>query len=206
MTSLAQSERAALSDLFDEMGPDAPTLCGGWLTRDLAAHLVLRERRPDAVAGIVSRRFEAHTEAVQQRLASGPWPQLVDKVRHRSPLLVGPLDKTFNTTEFFAHHEDVRRAAPAWEPRPYDEHLERAMWRVLRSRGRAFFRRSPVGVLLVLPDGTSHVASDGQPSVTLTGPASELMLYAFGRKDHARIEISGDPGATGDFSATPLAV
>jgi len=42
-------ERAQLSDLFDELGPEAPTLLAPWTTRDLAAHLVLRER--DYLAG-----------------------------------------------------------------------------------------------------------------------------------------------------------
>src|SRR5258707_15403207 len=37
-------ERARLSDLFDELGPQAPTLLAPCTTRDLAAHLVLRER------------------------------------------------------------------------------------------------------------------------------------------------------------------
>lgn len=206
MPSVAASERAALADLFLEVGPDAPTLCGDWLTRDLAAHLVLRERRIDAIPGIVASRFAAHTEAVQQRLAARPWAELVDKVRNRSPFLVGPLDDTFNTTEFFVHHEDVRRAVPDWSPRPTDERLERTMWRVLRSRGRAFFRQSPVGVLLSLPDGTTHVASGGQPSVTLVGPASELLLYAFGRKDHALVKITGGAEDIEGFSSTPLAV
>ena len=206
MPSVAASERAALADLFLEIGPDAPTLCGDWLTRDLAAHLVLRERRIDAIPGIVASRFAAHTEAVQQRLAARPWAELVDKVRNRSPFLVGPLDDTFNTTEFFVHHEDVRRAVPDWSPRPTDERLERTMWRVLRSRGRAFFRQSPVGVLLSLPDGTTHVASGGQPSVTLVGPASELLLYAFGRKDHALVKITGGAEDIEGFSSTPLAV
>lgn len=34
-------------------GPDAPTLGAGWKTRDLAAHLVVRESRPDAAAGVI---------------------------------------------------------------------------------------------------------------------------------------------------------
>jgi uncharacterized protein (TIGR03085 family) len=206
VTSIAQTERATLADLFVEVGPDAPTLCGDWLTHDLAAHLVLRERRPDAVLGIVVRPFAAHTESVQKRLADKPWPDLVAKVRHRSPLLVGPMDDAVNTTEFFVHHEDVRRAVPGWEPRPYDEHLERVMWRVLRSRGRAFFRRSAVGVVLELPDGTSHVAANGTPSVTLRGRASELVLYAYGRAAHARVDVVGDPDTVTEFSSTPLEV
>jgi uncharacterized protein (TIGR03085 family) len=206
MPSVAASERAALADLFLEVGPDAPTLCGHWLTRDLAAHLVLRERRIDAMPGIAVPRLAGHTEAVQQRLAARPWPELVDKVRHRSPFLVGPLDDTFNTTEFYVHHEDVRRAVSGWSPRPSDERTERTMWRVLRTRGRAFFRHSPVGVLLSLPDGTTHVVVGGQPSITLTGPATELLLYAHGRKDHALVKITGDEEDVERFSSTPLAV
>jgi uncharacterized protein (TIGR03083 family) len=42
MATLAQEERNELCDLMLETGPDAPTLCEGWTTRDLAAHLVIR--------------------------------------------------------------------------------------------------------------------------------------------------------------------
>jgi len=49
----AQRERQALCDRFDEVGPDEPTLSGEWTTRDLAAHLIVRERRPDAAGGIL---------------------------------------------------------------------------------------------------------------------------------------------------------
>src|SRR5882724_9174982 len=104
MPSIAQTERAELADLFDQVGPDVPTLCGDWRSRDLAAHLVLRERRLDAMPGIAAPLFAGHTQSVQADLAAGPWPELVDKVRHRSPLLLGRLDDIFNTTEFFVHH------------------------------------------------------------------------------------------------------
>jgi hypothetical protein len=46
-------ERAQLSDLFDELGPQAPTILEPWTTRDLAAHLVLRERDYLASPGLV---------------------------------------------------------------------------------------------------------------------------------------------------------
>ena len=49
----AQRERSALVDTLRAVGPDAPTLCDGWKTRDLAAHLVVRERRLDATPGIM---------------------------------------------------------------------------------------------------------------------------------------------------------
>lgn len=46
--NLAQTERAALQASLLEKGPDAPTLCGEWTTKDLAAHLYVREQKPGA--------------------------------------------------------------------------------------------------------------------------------------------------------------
>ena len=58
-----QRERAELSDLLDELGPDQPTLCEGWTTSAMAAHFVVRERQPLAMPGIlVGGPFEATTE------------------------------------------------------------------------------------------------------------------------------------------------
>ena len=37
--SHARDERSALVASLRDAGPDAPTLCAGWTTRDLAAHL-----------------------------------------------------------------------------------------------------------------------------------------------------------------------
>jgi uncharacterized protein (TIGR03085 family) len=204
VTTLAQAERARFADVLESAGPDAPTLCTGWLTRDLAAHVILRERRPDAAPGIAFGPLAGYTRHVQHDLAASPWPQLLQTVRTRSPLLIGPLDDLINTTEFFVHTEDVRRAKPGWEPLPEDARREGVLWRVLRSRGRAFFRRASVGVELELPDGRRHTASNGDPMVTLTGPASELLLYAYGRKEHAQVRVGGDPGAVRAFQGTPL--
>src|ERR1700712_1405701 len=49
--TLAEDERTALADLFTAVGPEAPTCCEGWTTAHLASHLVVRERRPDALPG-----------------------------------------------------------------------------------------------------------------------------------------------------------
>jgi hypothetical protein len=46
-------ERKQLADLFDELGPNAPTLLDPWTTRDLASHLVLREHDYLAAPGLV---------------------------------------------------------------------------------------------------------------------------------------------------------
>src|SRR5690348_13155465 len=80
--SYSREERLALCDLLDATGPEAPTLCAGWQTRDLAAHLVLRERRPDAAAGVLGGPVARHTARVQRRLGQRKsYSQLVAAVR-----------------------------------------------------------------------------------------------------------------------------
>src|SRR5271165_5327974 len=119
--SLAQQERATLCDIFVELGPDAPTLCEGWTTADLAAHLVVRERRPDSGPGLVWPRLADYTDKV--RIAARDrmsWEELVETVRRGPPLLLRPFDGAMNTVEYFIHVEDVRRAQSGWEPRPLD--------------------------------------------------------------------------------------
>ncbi len=66
--SYSREERLALCGLLEKTGPDAPTLCEGWNTGDLAAHLVLRERRPDAAAGILGGPLAGYTTRVQNRI------------------------------------------------------------------------------------------------------------------------------------------
>ncbi|MFL6141935.1 MAG: TIGR03085 family metal-binding protein [Labedaea sp.] len=196
---LAKDERAALCDLFTEVGPDAPTLCAGWRTRDLAAHLVLRERRPDAAAGILLSPIAGHTKRVQDGYAARPWSELVGQVRSGPPpfwpTAIGAVDELINATEFFVHHEDVRRASPDWQPRPADERRDRALWTAVARSGRLALRRSPVG--LVLRSGEREVTAKRGPStVIISGEPGELLLFAFGR-DEASVEFEGEQPAIG---------
>ena len=62
--SVAQDERARLVETMRAVGPDHPTLCGDWTTRDLAAHLVVRERRLDAAQHLECRHHDFVTDAV----------------------------------------------------------------------------------------------------------------------------------------------
>ncbi|PPK67476.1 TIGR03085 family metal-binding protein [Actinokineospora auranticolor] len=186
-------ERARLSELFLEVGPDAPTLCDGWTARDLAAHLVVRERRLDAAAGIVIKPLAGHTERVQRSYAAKPWPELVDLVR-TGPPVYSPLrlvDDLVNTAEFFIHHEDVRRAAPEWEPRPADAQRDSSLWTNLTRVAKLHYRKSPVGVVLRSGDRVL-TARPGPSPVTITGEPGELLLDAFGRAQ-ARVALDGPP-------------
>jgi len=197
MTNHARRERSALADLLEQVGPDAPTRCDGWATRDLAAHLVLRDRRLDAAPGILGGPLAAHAERVRRSLAAGDYRELVAQVRGGpppwNPLSLPALDRAVNTLEYFVHHEDVRRARPAWQPRVLDPGLESALWGALRSGSRFLMRRSPVGVVLQDLGGRRVTARAGSPAVTLRGAPGELVLVAYGRGRVARFAADGDP-------------
>src|SRR5262245_55007067 len=117
VSTVARLEREALCDLFLEVGPDAPTLCGDWTTRDLAAHLVVRDRNLLGGAGIVLSTFAGFTEKGMEREETRPWSELVERVRSGPMWFAGPVDSLINTVEYFVHHEDVRRGDGTGEPR-----------------------------------------------------------------------------------------
>jgi uncharacterized protein (TIGR03085 family) len=190
----ASRERAELVKTMRDVGPDAPTLCGDWTVRDLAAHLVLRERRPDAAAGIMVSALAGYTARKQQHLTdTTQWPELLDKVA-AGPPLYSPfklLDPLVNTTEMFIHHEDVRRAAPGWQPRSLDGDLEGALRRQVRLATRLSLGRARAAVTLREPNGTTLASVGKGPQCTITGAAPELLLFLSGR-DAVEIEFSGD--------------
>ena len=193
----ARRERAELCELFLERGPDQPTLCGDWTTRDLAAHLVVRERRPDAAIGIVVSKAAGYTDKVQAGVADTEWTDLVETVRSGppfwSPTRFAKVDELANTVEFFVHLEDVRRAQPTWEPRTLDADLVEALHGVLAKMAKRLVRNSPVGIVLEPDDAHGPiVAKQAEPSVTVRGPVGELVMFVYGRQTHSRVELFGD--------------
>ncbi len=200
MPRYARSEREALADLFQTLGPDAPTLNEGWCARDLAAHLVLRERRPDAAGGILLPPLRGHAERVRRRLAARPWAHLVDQVRRPpvwSPVSNPLTDELANTMEFFIHHEDVRRAGSGWQPRDLPAGLQRALWRRASGLARLALRRFPAAVLVQAPGYGELSAGRGGEPVRLVAAPGELVLFLSGRQRAARVQVDG-PGAVAD--------
>lgn len=220
--SYAQDERAALCALLDKIGPAAATLCEGWSTLDLAAHLVLREHRPDAGAGLVGGPLAGYTRRVQHKLsARTPFPKLVETIRNGPPRLsffgLPGMDERANVVEFFVHHEDVRRAQPVWQPRALSLGLSEELWRRLKMASTVL-RKAPVGVELARDDWTpegSAVSAAGPgrslaptgaprvritakartPVVTVTGSPAELTMWALGRTTAVRVRMDGNDGA-----------
>ena len=195
--TVAQAERAELVETLRALGPDAPTLCEGWTTRDLAAHLVLRERRPDAAGGILLTPLAGYTARVQDQIAAGTeWDQLLNKIASGPPLL-SPyklLDRFINVTEMFVHHEDARRGSPGWIPRELDTATTAALARPLAMMGRMLLSKVPARLTLQDPDGRTLATVGSGPEVTLTGEPGELLLWAFGR-DAVNVEFGGEDAA-----------
>lgn len=199
MSTHAKRERLLLADLLEGAGPDAPTLCGDWTTRDLAAHVVVRERRADAAGGLVLKPLAGRLERVQREFAAKPYDELLRLVRtgppRFSPYALKQIDEAANTVEFFVHSEDVRRAGTDWAPRELDPVFSDVLWSRLEKMARLLGRKSPVGLVLRRPDGRTAVARRGTPVVTVTGEPGELLLFAFGRQTVADAQLDGDKDA-----------
>jgi len=193
-------ERAHLCDLFEEIGPEAPTLLEPWTTRDLAAHLFLREHDHSAGPGLVlpggwSRFAERRRSALTLRDFS--W--LVATIRSGPPpgfFRIGWVRRVPNLNEFFVHHEDVRRANGGG-PRTNEQAMNEALWANV-SRAPWFLARRLHGAGLELQwVGTAQTvrARRGEPTARIAGSPGELLLCLFGRQDVAHVEVSGPASA-----------
>ncbi len=202
-------ERERLSDLLDELGPGAPTLLAPWTTRDIAAHLVLREHDPLAGPGLVlPGAWSRFAERRRTMLAGSDYRELVASVRSGPPpgfFRVGWVRRIPNLNEYFVHQEDVRRAN-GFGPRKQERAMDEALWHNVR-RGHLFLARRLRAVGLQLRwAGTAEIIRPprGEPSVEVSGPPGELLLYLFGRQDAADVEVTGEKAAIESLGRTHL--
>ncbi len=213
--SFVRSERAALCATLLDAGPDAPTLCEGWTTHDLAAHLWVRENDPVGAPGIVVGALAGVTEhRMAETKQRWSYRDLVSRLTEGptrwSVFAIPGMDEQANSVEYFVHHEDIRRAGdtPA-SPRDLTPADEEAMWKRLRLMGRALFRHAPVGIVLERsdqPGAESIRAMAGNPTVTLVGLPSELILYAYGRRGVAEVTPIGDEASLSQIAAADMSI
>ncbi|MFC0580916.1 TIGR03085 family metal-binding protein [Micrococcoides hystricis] len=208
--------RHVLADSLLGAGPDAPTLCGDWRTRHLAAHLVLRESSL-ATLGNVFSPLNSWTERKTQQLAAeavtaSDYAALVQRFvqgPRLSLLRTKPVDQAANLLEYFVHTEDVRRAVDRYDrfaPRNLSARYSQLLWEQLKQRARILFRHSPVGVILIRGNGQRTVAKKGEESVAIRGSVGELVLFAHGRTDHALVTFEGTDEAITALKNSNLAV
>jgi uncharacterized protein (TIGR03085 family) len=198
-------ERLALADALTQLGPDAPTLCEGWQTKDMAAHVYVRERRPDAALGVLPLGpLSAYTDRVMaSTLRTLGYDEIVRRIRQVPPhLRIGSLDSLINTVEYFVHTEDVRRpnGLPA---RDMPGDFERTIWRRLSKQARLSFRRVDAQLTLVPTIGEPVELGKGEP-LEVRGRPSELMLLAFNRKDAAKVDLFGSTSAVDKLQSATL--
>lgn len=218
--------RQDLVNVLGRVGPGYPTLCEGWNTEHMLAHLILRETRPDVAAGVLlpplAQRTKTKTEELAEELSDGQaFSHGLSRFEAARPLIrrVEAVDETTNFLEYLVHREDVLRGSPgALEMnagREADADEQSAVWRALSRRAGLFAKNYPDGLTMVgtdsdgspaygtkvvrQPSDESRVSAVVQKvvrapstgeSVTLTGEPLELMMYLFGRRDAARVDIS----------------
>jgi len=200
VSDFARAERLALAELLDRRGPDAPTLCAGWTTADMALHLVLRDRLDPAVSsarlGPLTNVFARRRRVMLGRYGYAGLVRLFGSGPPRlSPMAIGWVDRKANGVEFFIHHEDVRRAQPTWAPRDLPADQEQELFAMVRTLGRRLVRGSAAGVEVATPDGATAVLRKGTPAARVSGRPGELLLYLSGRRGVADVTIDGDPAA-----------
>jgi uncharacterized protein (TIGR03085 family) len=205
VTNWAQVERQVLVESLRDLGPDAPTACEGWATKDMAAHLYVRERRLDAAPGVIlPGPFASHTDRVMASvLRVHSYDDVVAKVSTGPPLPLRPFDAVINLFEFFVHAEDVRRLNGG-TPRDLPTEQEQLMWRRLRPTLRPMARRTNgIQVEFVTSNGDRAVIGDG-PEVRVQGPVGELVLYVYNRKTIADVTVTGDAAAVDRLAQAQL--
>lgn len=198
MAGLARQERSALCDTFSVVGPDAPTLCEGWTTKDLAAHLIIRERRPDAAVGGLVPMLRERTQRITSQITGQDWAQTVSTLRSGpprwSPFSVSRIDEMANVAEFFIHHEDVRRAGDDHAPRSVPVELQQALWASLPRTASLVLRKVRVGVVAEAPGiGRRSIrsAKSDHGSVVIAGAPAEILLFIYGRGSVAQVSLDG---------------
>jgi uncharacterized protein (TIGR03085 family) len=199
----ARDERHALSATLRSAGPDAPTLCGDWTTKELAAHLALRERSLVEMAGrLPVERVQRYAEDDMRAYAANEsYERLVAQVDagpswKDSPVAavwsLPPVREYANLLEYVVHHEDVRRTGSAWAPRTLPVAFQEAVWKRLPGAARLTARSLKPAVRLVWPSYGSLRAGKGKPAVTVVGDPVELAMFVFGRQRVAIVDYAGD--------------
>ena len=194
--------RTRLAEVLSALGGDAPTLCEGWRTRHLAAHLVLRQSDPLYALAALAPALADRAEAQVQTLGGtaddeSGFASLVARVAGGGPTW-SPLHLAGDRAELLelvVHTLDATRGAGRSDL-DLEPELAEAVWARLVRGAPLLLRHVPVGVVLVQPDGPrarAHRPRAGTGTVVVRGPLPDLALYCFGRRAAARVHLEGTP-------------
>lgn len=196
--TFSSAQRNQLAHLFLELGPDAPTLCEGWETKDLAAHLWIRENRLDAASGMFIPQLESRLEDLTEQTLDRDFEDVVNSWAAGPPRWLKPFDAKMNTMENFIHHEDVRRANGMTDPQPLSQAAQKQLYSSLKMIAPLSLKKSKSPVVLhprgfdrIVAADKRGVARNGSDVVRVSGEVGELLIWVSGR-DVADITINGD--------------
>jgi len=207
-----EAEQRAVHATLTDIGPDAPTLCTGWTTRELAAHLATGVMLGGALAVggrlLIARvpvRMGAAGARVNDRLvrARRSFDASLARLARRPPALV-----TTKTTapitlaELWVHHEDVRRAN-GMGPRPEPAELAAAVDFLVRYQRRLF---AAAGLTVIVLDGRVDVTGARGGTASVHGPAGELLVWLAGRRPASTATITGDDDVAARIAVVPLSI
>lgn len=188
---------SAITDLRNQLvsvllktGPGKPTLCEGWNTEHMVAHLVLRETRPDIAAGVVipplASRTDRKTEELAGQLTDGrSYMEAVEKFGSaNAPQRKNEtVDYGMNFAEYVIHREDVLRGSPdSTEMNGAESRIEgenERIWKTIGSQGKMFAKDYPDGLTVVGTD------DDGEPAYgtkTLREPSASSRISGLVQK------------------------
>ena len=190
MTSFAKRERSAICQTLRKLGPDQPTLCQGWSTKDLLVHLIVRENRPDAAVGLFIPFLSSYTDSVSKKYSEKSFEDLImifeNGPKSPSPFSLPKVDELANTFEFLVHHEDILRAQDNYQPRKLSEEDAKFVWSRFTKSAVFFMRKIKVGVVAKTDQGI-YTLKRGNDVVTISGNLIDLVMFAFGRKNTTEI-------------------
>lgn len=196
--SFAKQERDRLANLFLDLGPDAPTLCEGWNTRDLAIHLYIRENKLHKAGGNFIGALKPVLEKDTRQQEQRPYEDVVRDWAAGPPKLLAPIDGMMNTAENFVHHEDVRRGDGVARPRDFSAGVDRTLMGLAQRFAKLTMRSSDTPIILTPPTlppvtvgGGRKVAERGDDVIRAKGEPGELLLWIMGR-DVVEIDFEGD--------------
>lgn len=193
-----ESERSALADSLEALGPQAATACGDWTAFDLAAHVVAAERaagvpafciRTLAVRGV---QFPSSTEVaawVIRRQRRIGYHALIARLRGPSPrLLLAPKMATFSLFEVWTHHDDLATANGRTHAVP--EHLAEAIPWLMRYQTH----RLPTARLVLRTTDNREwtFGPDTGPVAIVSAPAADLVRWLAGRNPQTTLNIQAD--------------
>ncbi|MFB7180903.1 maleylpyruvate isomerase family mycothiol-dependent enzyme [Streptomyces sp. NPDC056257] len=180
------AERRELADVLDALAPaqwDAPSLCGGWRVREVAAHMSLgfRTSLPGFAAELLRARGNLHrmTDRTARRDAAAFGPrELAALLRENAghPWKPPAAGRTGALAHDVVHGLDITTALG--HPRRVPEDRLRLLLDAVTPRTLRFFGADLTGLRLRADDlDWSH--GNGTP---LYGNAQDLLLLLFGRR------------------------